>query len=152
MLCLHRERHVFPASVYVTKASGEGMDSVFMGVFKVRPEKTRLITHRDLTDDSAPPSCSTQPVPDEKLCIRAFCTPGGVILCCDLRFLDWFGINPVEVGGKMFHSLAVESGTLESLVGLASETNEAELNNGVVGALGPPSRHFGKFRTLMQPS
>ena len=35
ILGLHRERYVFPASLLVTKVSGDGVDSVFMGVFKV---------------------------------------------------------------------------------------------------------------------
>lgn len=34
---LHHERYVFPAKIAVTKVSGTGVDSMFMGVIKVSP-------------------------------------------------------------------------------------------------------------------
>lgn len=36
MVALHKDRYVFPVSVYVSRFSGNGADSVFMGIIKVR--------------------------------------------------------------------------------------------------------------------
>lgn len=106
VLGLHRERYVFPTRLLVSKVSGDGMDSVFMGVFK--------------------------PVPEDKTVMNAYVATGGSLLCADLRFLDWFGRNPAELQGKPFHTLGVEQGQLEQLISLASETSEADLNAGKV--------------------
>ncbi|GAX73193.1 hypothetical protein CEUSTIGMA_g646.t1 [Chlamydomonas eustigma] len=110
ILGLHKDRYVFPASLFVTKVSGDGMDSVFMGVFKIMQE--------------------------DKTTVRAYATPGGSILCCDMRFMDWFGIKSSELQGKLFHTLAVEQGQLEQLISLTSETSETDLNEGKVGVYG----------------
>jgi hypothetical protein len=50
---------------------------------------------------------------EDKTTVKAYVTPGGSILCCDMRFMDWFGIKSSELQGKMFHTLAVEQGQLE---------------------------------------
>lgn len=36
VVALHKDRYVFPVSLYVGKFSGDGADSVFMGIMKVR--------------------------------------------------------------------------------------------------------------------
>lgn len=110
VLGLHKERYVFPARIMVTKVSGDGMDSVFMGVFK--------------------------PIEEDHSVVRAYVAPGGSILCADLRFMDWFGKDASELQGKPFHSLGVEQGQLEQLVSLAAESSEAYLNAGNVVARG----------------
>jgi hypothetical protein len=38
VVALHKERHVFPVKVAVTKVSGSGQDSIFMGVIKPVPD------------------------------------------------------------------------------------------------------------------
>lgn len=36
VVALHKDRYVFPCSLKVTRFSGTGVDSMFMGVLKVR--------------------------------------------------------------------------------------------------------------------
>lgn len=108
VLGLHHDKYVFPTRVLVTKISGDGIDSVFMGVFAA--------------------------VADDKTVVRVYVAPGGSILCADQRFQDWFGRSPSDIQGKPFHSMGVEQGQLEQLVSLAAETNEADLNLGKVYA------------------
>ncbi len=48
VIALHRRRYVFPVMLAVTKLSGSGADSVFMGVLKVGPAPLN-------------PSCSPEP-------------------------------------------------------------------------------------------
>jgi hypothetical protein len=38
-VALHRERYVFPVTLKVTKVSGCGVDSIFMGIVKVRARR-----------------------------------------------------------------------------------------------------------------
>ncbi len=38
VVALHKERHVFPVKIAVTKVSGSGQDSIFMGVIKPVPD------------------------------------------------------------------------------------------------------------------
>lgn len=82
VLGLHRDRYVFPTRLKVSKVSGNGPDSVFMGMFRAVEEDSTLV--------------------------RAYVAPGGSVLCADMRFMDWFGRNPAEVQGKPFHTLGVE--------------------------------------------
>jgi PAS domain S-box-containing protein len=110
VLGLHKDKYVFPTRVLVTKVSGEGVDSVFMGLFK--------------------------PVAEDLGLVRCYVTPGGAVLCSDHRFYDWFGRPPSEIQGKPFHHLGVDQGPLEALVSHAAETSEDDLNAGKVKALG----------------
>jgi hypothetical protein len=43
---LHKERYVFPISIAVTKVSGTGQDSVFMGVAKPAPDDPSCVKVR----------------------------------------------------------------------------------------------------------
>jgi hypothetical protein len=36
VVALHKDRHIFPVMVAVTKAAGSGADATFMGVIRVR--------------------------------------------------------------------------------------------------------------------
>jgi hypothetical protein len=39
-------------------------------------------------------------------------TPGGIMLCVDMRFADWFGLLPGDCLGRPFTSLAVDADVL----------------------------------------
>jgi hypothetical protein len=39
---------------------------------------------------------------------RVWTSPQGTILCCDVRFRDWFGMSGEAVVGKPCHSLGKE--------------------------------------------
>jgi hypothetical protein len=56
VVALHKERYVFPTFLCVTKASGSGMDSIFMGVIRVRSlQQLNQITQR--CSLPPPPAC-----------------------------------------------------------------------------------------------
>jgi hypothetical protein len=115
ILGLHRERYVFPACVLVTKVSGDGVDSVFMGVFKVCLAGACPLPFPPCAGDAirGANNSLSQAVEEDKNLVRAYVAPGGSILCCDLRFMDWFGKTSADLQGKQFHTLAMEQGDLE---------------------------------------
>jgi hypothetical protein len=61
----HKQKYVFPIRLLVTKASGTGEDSVFMGVLRA--------------------------VESDEAVIRAWLLPNGTILCVDQNFIDYAG-------------------------------------------------------------
>ena len=67
----------------MTKISGSGADSVFLGVLRT--------TNND----------------DANL-VKVWATPSGQILCADQRFSDWFGVTPTDMVGKAFSSLGTD--------------------------------------------
>lgn len=79
MVALHKDRFVFPVRIAVTRVSGSGADSIFMGVIK--------------------------PLEQDPDTIKAWILPTGNILCVDLRFTDWLGIAPADCVGKHMSSL-----------------------------------------------
>ncbi|GAX73356.1 hypothetical protein CEUSTIGMA_g809.t1 [Chlamydomonas eustigma] len=86
---LHKDRYVIGIQLRVTKISGFGMDTVFMGVFKTIP---------------SPPNSA-----------RAWVLSGGIILSVDSTFSDWFGYNPQDLPGAYFTNLVRESRELEAV-------------------------------------
>ena len=75
VVALHKDRYVFPGRVVVTRASGTGMDSIFMGYIK--------------------------PVDMSEDIIRCWTMSNGMILCVDQSFMDYAGWS-TQVGGGAF--------------------------------------------------
>ena len=86
-----QDRTVFPITLVVTKISGSGGDSVFLGVLRTTN-----------TDDANR--------------VKVWATPSGQILCADQRFSDWFGVTPADLVGKPFSSLGTDIEALEKCV------------------------------------
>ncbi|GLI64845.1 hypothetical protein VaNZ11_008226 [Volvox africanus] len=108
VVAIHKDRFVFPLKIAVTKVSGTGADSLFMGVLK-----------------SAEDDPST---------VHAWMMTQGTILCVDQRFSDWFGRSPNEVVGRPFNTLATEQDVLIKLLDLANASTEAEFQEGRVSS------------------
>ncbi len=71
VVALHRDRYVFPLQLCVTKLSGVGADAIFLGCLRPAP----LDAHN----------------------LRAWVTPGGVILCTDPQFASLTGMTAAEM-------------------------------------------------------
>ncbi|KAG2447634.1 hypothetical protein HYH02_007552 [Chlamydomonas schloesseri] len=79
VVALHKERYVFPVALCVTKLSGTGTDSIFLGVLR--------------------------PVPPDVRCLRAWLSPNGVFLCGDQGFGSLCGLGEGELVGRTLASL-----------------------------------------------
>ncbi|KAG2450719.1 hypothetical protein HYH02_004557 [Chlamydomonas schloesseri] len=106
VVAIHKDRYVFPLKIAVTKVSGTGADSLFMGVLK--------------------------PAEDDPSTVRAWMMTQGTILCVDQRFSDWFGRGPQELVGRPFNTIATEQDVLIKLLDLANASTEAEFQEGRV--------------------
>lgn len=87
---MHRDRFVIPLKLYVTKVSGIGMDTVFMGVLQQQPIEKNSATVWVMNVD--------------------------MILSCDSEFTDWLGYKQEDVHGKPIKDLVVQASELEELV------------------------------------
>jgi len=74
---------VFPLSMVVQRLCGVGSDAIFMSV--MRPAV--------VSDPSV---------------VKVWATTGGVVLCADERFKDWFGHNGTEMVGRQISSLSTD--------------------------------------------
>ncbi|GLI70677.1 hypothetical protein VaNZ11_015617 [Volvox africanus] len=79
VLAVHRERVAFTVRIAVSRASGLGEDSVFIGLIEALP---------------ADPGTG-----------RVWVTPEGVIVCCDPGFVTCFGYHPDDVIGVQLDKL-----------------------------------------------
>ncbi|GFH27264.1 PAS domain-containing protein, partial [Haematococcus lacustris] len=86
-VALHKDRYVKPISVFVTKVSGIGEDSVFMGVFAeiVSPHNVAIV----------------------------WVMGGGQVLSCDGTFTDWLGYKQEDLHGKPVTDLVLQRQELE---------------------------------------
>eukprot|EP00198_Chlamydomonas_reinhardtii_P009477 XP_001698814.1 predicted protein [Chlamydomonas reinhardtii] len=113
VLGMHRERVCFTVRISVSRASGMGEDSVFIGLL--------------------------EPVPTETGCGRVWVTAEGIIVCCDPGFVTCFGYRPDDVIGSQLEAL-IRSGVMA--VGGVSSTGLAAGGDGarcpVVHGRGPP--------------
>ncbi|GFR46147.1 hypothetical protein Agub_g7673, partial [Astrephomene gubernaculifera] len=90
-------RYVFPVSLGVTKLSGIGADSVFLGV--IRPQSSSLAI------------------------LRVWLSPNGVILCADQQFSSAVGYVEGDLVGHTLSSLV--SGSPEALESLLERCRAA---------------------------
>lgn len=102
----HALKHVFPVRIFVTKASGTGADSTFMGILKS--------------------------VEADKSVIRAWLLPSGTILCVDQNFIDYAGYATKDLLGKAFSTLASDPALVSDMLRRAAAMTEAELAAGEV--------------------
>ncbi|GLC73343.1 hypothetical protein PLESTF_001365300 [Pleodorina starrii] len=91
VVALHKERYVFPMSLCVTRMSGAGTDSIFLGV--------------------------ARPLPPSSLTVRAWLAPNGVLLCGDQQFASLCGMAEGELIGRPLAALVEnEVGEVEELL------------------------------------
>ncbi|KAF5832011.1 hypothetical protein DUNSADRAFT_12252 [Dunaliella salina] len=79
VVALHKEKFVFPTELGVTKLSGSGSDSVFLGVLKAMPVSMETV--------------------------RVWVAPNGVVLCADQQFSGLMGYPSEALVGTSIFSL-----------------------------------------------
>ncbi|GLC57759.1 hypothetical protein PLESTB_001261700 [Pleodorina starrii] len=95
VVALHKERHVFPLQLCVTKLSGVGTDAIFLGLLRPQPLDSRNV--------------------------RVWVAPNGVILCTDPQFASLPGMLSEEMVGCTIQSLCTDMAAVESLLELCRE-------------------------------
>ncbi|GIL69032.1 hypothetical protein Vretifemale_11, partial [Volvox reticuliferus] len=95
VVALHKERRVFPLQICVTKLSGVGTDSIFLGLLRAQPLDSRNA--------------------------RAWVAPNGVILCTDPQFGSLTGILSEQMVGCNIQNLCADMAAVESLLELCKE-------------------------------
>lgn len=103
VVALHKDRHVFPVSICVTKLSGLGADAVFLGL--IRPLS---FTKRD---------------------VRAWLGPNGIIMCCGPMFSAITGIIPDDMVGSNFKAMIAESDAFDLLLQRANVASQEEFDS-----------------------
>ncbi|KAG2433266.1 hypothetical protein HXX76_008334 [Chlamydomonas incerta] len=110
VVALHRRRHVFPIKLAVSKLSGQGADSQFLGVIR--------------------------PVEADARAVRAYVMHNGITLCVEGRFEDMFGVSPAECIGRPFKDLVVEQDEAQSLMTSVREVSNIGVPVPAVSAAG----------------
>ncbi|KAG2482503.1 hypothetical protein HYH03_018578 [Edaphochlamys debaryana] len=105
VVALHKDRYVFPVLLCVTKLSGIGTDSVFLGVVR--------------------------PMPSSNINLRAWIAPNGVFLCADQQFASAVGAMEGELVGRTLASLVMETTEADTLLERCREATAGELAAGV---------------------
>ncbi|KAG2423294.1 hypothetical protein HXX76_015443 [Chlamydomonas incerta] len=108
VVALHMERYVFPVELCVTKLSGTGTDSIFLGVLR--------------------------PVPPDVRNLRAWMSPNGVFLCGDQGFASMCGLGEGELVGRTLVSLVAPDSVsaAEELLDRGREAGMGALMSGAV--------------------
>ncbi|KAG2443480.1 hypothetical protein HXX76_001833 [Chlamydomonas incerta] len=107
VVALHKERYVFPMQLCVTRMSGTGSDSVFLGV--------------------------ARPMVANSLNVRAWVSPNGTFLCGDQMFASMCGIGEGELVGRSLASLSAGPEVdIETLLDRCREASAVDLASGVV--------------------
>mmetsp|Transcript_27632 Transcript_27632/g.60501 ORF Transcript_27632/g.60501 Transcript_27632/m.60501 type:complete len:2143 (+) Transcript_27632:192-6620(+) len=104
MVALHKERHVFPVTLCVTKLSGVGADCVFLGLL--------------------------QPVPFSKNDVRVWVTSTGTVLCSGVFFTSLVGIPTEKVLGQSIRDFCSVPEEMDELLRQANETGSDVLDAG----------------------
>ncbi|KAG2494774.1 hypothetical protein HYH03_007018 [Edaphochlamys debaryana] len=105
VVALHKERFVFPVMLCVTKLSGMGSDSVFLGVIR--------------------------PMPPSSINLRAWIAPNGVLLCADQQFASAVGATEGELVGRTLDSMVTQPLKAEGLLQRCREASAGELSAGL---------------------
>ncbi|EFJ46271.1 hypothetical protein VOLCADRAFT_93382 [Volvox carteri f. nagariensis] len=104
---LHKDRYVFPVDLCVTKMSGSGSDSVFLGVLR--------------------------PLPPSTLRVRAWLAPNGTFLCGDQQFASLCGLMENDLVGRSLASLCANPDSeVSALLERFRAASAQELVSGVV--------------------
>ncbi|GIL50772.1 hypothetical protein Vafri_6912 [Volvox africanus] len=106
VVALHKDRYVFPVALCVTRLSGVGSDSIFLGLIR--------------------------PLPPNIHDLRAWVAPNGVFLCSDQQFASAIGVFEGELVGHPLSSLAVDPEKVEALLERCKVAHAAELAAGEI--------------------
>ncbi|EFJ44861.1 hypothetical protein VOLCADRAFT_94889 [Volvox carteri f. nagariensis] len=107
LVALHKDRYVFPFRLAVSKVSGAGDDSLFMGVIM-----------------------AVEPLQDTA---NVYILPGGSVAAVDQAFVDWFGYTVEDYLGHPVHTLAVDPMPFKRLVEEVTR-NDQPIEDGVCPA------------------
>nr|ACF39778.1 PAS domain sensory protein FXL1 [Chlamydomonas reinhardtii] len=106
---LHKERYVFPMQLCVTRMSGTGSDSVFLGV--------------------------ARPMVANSLNVRAWVSPNGTFLCGDQMFASMCGIAESDLVGRSLASLSAGPEIdIETLLDRCRDATAADMASGLIKA------------------
>lgn len=102
VVALHKDKHVFPVQICVTKLSGVGAEAVFLGLMR--------------------------PIPFSKRDVRAWIAPNGTILCCGPMFSALTGIPADEMVGVNVKTMMADQDAFEMMLqqGTAASTQDFE--------------------------
>ncbi|GLI70439.1 hypothetical protein VaNZ11_015349 [Volvox africanus] len=107
VVALHKDRYVFPVDLCVTKMSGSGSDSVFLGVMR--------------------------PLPTSTLRSRAWLAPNGIFLCGDQQFASLCGLTEKNLVGRSLASLCANPDSeIMAMLERFRQASAAELSSGLV--------------------
>ncbi|KAF8055488.1 tmcC [Scenedesmus sp. PABB004] len=106
VVALRKDLSVFPVTLVVTRLSGVGSDSIFMGV--LRADNTASDT------------------------VKIWATPTGTVLCTDERFRDFFGLASKEVVGRAVSSLTTDVEAFARFIATASELPAEDVEHGAL--------------------
>ncbi|GIM04910.1 hypothetical protein Vretimale_9369 [Volvox reticuliferus] len=106
VVALHKDRYVFPVALCVTRLSGVGTDSIFLGLIR--------------------------PLPPNIHDLRAWMAPNGVFLCSDQQFASAIGAFEGDLVGHPLSSLAMDPEKVEALLERCKVAPAAELAAGQI--------------------
>eukprot|EP00879_Flechtneria_rotunda_P013062 GHRR01013642.1.p1 GENE.GHRR01013642.1~~GHRR01013642.1.p1 ORF type:complete len:1083 (+),score=308.01 GHRR01013642.1:2122-5370(+) len=101
---LRKDRAVFPLQLCVSRLSGMGTDTLFMGVLRPALDASSLDV------------------------VKFWLTASGTIMCCDPNVGDSFGLNPTELVGRQFNNLCTDVEGINRFVARSSKATVDELN------------------------
>ncbi|KAG2493141.1 hypothetical protein HYH03_008565 [Edaphochlamys debaryana] len=116
VVALHKDRFVFPMALCVTKLSGMGSDSVFLGVCR--------------------------PMPPSNINLRAWIAPNGVFLCADQQFASAVGATEGELVGRTLQAMVTDPEAAEALLEACREATAGDLAAGVQAELSFQHRYL----------
>ncbi|GLC68270.1 hypothetical protein PLESTF_000670100 [Pleodorina starrii] len=106
VVALHKDRYVFPVALCVTKLSGVGSDSIFLGLIR--------------------------PLPPDIYNLRAWVAPNGVFLCSDQQFASAIGVVEGELVGHPLSSLLAVPEAAEALLERCRAATAEDLDSGEI--------------------
>eukprot|EP00775_Hariotina_reticulata_P009112 gene9112-9281_t len=105
VVALHKDRSVFPVSLAITRISGSGQDSMYMGILRKFQVK----------DDGN---------------VTVFALPNGTVLCTDASFRDCFGLAAKDVMGRMISGLSTDQESFDRWIAACVELPREQVVDG----------------------
>eukprot|EP00775_Hariotina_reticulata_P003511 gene3511-3781_t len=105
VVALHKSGSILPVSLTVTRISGIGLDSIYMGILRAY----------NIKDDGN---------------VKVWALPNGVAMCCDDHFRDCFGITSSSVLGRNISSFSTDQEAFDRWIAACSELPQEAVING----------------------
>eukprot|EP00775_Hariotina_reticulata_P001355 gene1355-1696_t len=105
VVALHKDRSIVPCSLTVTRISGIGLDSIYMGIMRAF----------NIKEDGL---------------VKIWALPNGTMMCTNDQIRDCFGINSRDVLGRNISILSTEQDAFEKWIASCSELPPEQVVNG----------------------